>query len=84
MSLTKQLDSLIIEAILLNKNDMVQSFRINRHTLYRDEEKEKSIKEIESLNHDKLKYEILVTDRDEIGFENINKVKEEIYKYGKN
>jgi len=49
---------------------------------YRDPEKEKAIKEIEGLNPDKLKYEILITDRDEIGFENINKVKEEIYGYG--
>jgi type III restriction enzyme len=49
---------------------------------YRDPEKEKAIKEIEGLNPDRLKYEILITDRDEIGFENINKVKEEIYGYG--
>lgn len=48
---------------------------------YRDEEKEKAIKEIEGLNPDKLKYEILITDRDEIGFENINKIKEDIYGY---
>ncbi|MCX7911220.1 MAG: hypothetical protein N2505_06570, partial [Endomicrobia bacterium] len=50
--------------------------------LFRDEEKEKAIKEIEGLNLDKLKYEILITDKDIIGFENINKVKEEIYRYG--
>lgn len=49
---------------------------------FRDEAKEKAIKEIEGLNPDKLKYEILVTDKDEIGFENINKVKEAIYEYG--
>jgi hypothetical protein len=49
---------------------------------YRDPEKEKTIKEIEGLNPDRLKYEILITDRDEIGFENINKVKEKIYGYG--
>ena len=48
---------------------------------YRDPAKEKAIKEIEGLNPDRLKYEILVTDRDEIGFENINKVKEALYKY---
>lgn len=48
---------------------------------FRDEAKEKAIKEIEGLNPDKLKYEILITDRDEIGFENINKVKEAIYEY---
>ncbi|GFP30767.1 DEAD/DEAH box helicase family protein [Candidatus Hakubella thermalkaliphila] len=50
--------------------------------IFRDEAKEKAIKEIEGLNPDRLKYEILVTDRDEIGFENINKVKEAIYEYG--
>jgi type III restriction enzyme len=50
---------------------------------YRDPEKEKAIKEIEGLNPDRLKYEILITDRDEIGFENINKVKEEIYESDK-
>lgn len=49
---------------------------------YRDSEKEKVVREIEGLNPDRLKYEILITDRDEIGFENINKVKEEIYGYG--
>jgi len=49
---------------------------------YRETEKEKAIKEIEGLNPDRLKYEILITDRDEIGFENISKVKEEIYGYG--
>ena len=40
-----------------------------------------AIKEIERLNPDRLKYEILITDRDKIGFENINKVKEVIYEY---
>jgi type III restriction enzyme len=49
---------------------------------YRDEAKEKAIKEIEGLNPDRLKYEILMTDKNEIGFENIKKVKEAIYEYG--
>lgn len=49
---------------------------------FRDEVKEKAIKKIEGLNPDKLKYEILVTDKDGIGLENINKVKEAIYEYG--
>ena len=49
---------------------------------FRDEAKEKAIREIEGLNPDRVKYEILITDRDEIGFENINKIKEEIYGYG--
>jgi len=50
--------------------------------IFRDETKEKAIEEIEGLNPDKLKYEILITDSNEIGFENINKVKEAIYKNG--
>ncbi|PIQ93342.1 MAG: hypothetical protein COV68_10425 [Nitrospirae bacterium CG11_big_fil_rev_8_21_14_0_20_41_14] len=40
------------------------------------------LREIEGLNPKKLKYEILFTDSDEIGFENINKVREAIYEYG--
>jgi len=50
---------------------------------YIDEAKEKAIKEIQGLNPDRLKYEILITDKPEIGFDNISKVKEEIYEYGK-
>jgi len=49
---------------------------------YREPEKEKAIKEIEGLNPDRLKYEILITDKDEIGYKNIKKIKEEIYGYG--
>jgi hypothetical protein len=48
---------------------------------YRDPEKEKAMKEIEGLNPDKLKYEILLADKDEIGYENISKIKEAIYEY---
>lgn len=40
------------------------------------------LREIENLNPDKLKYEILFTDKDEIGFENIKKIKNIIYKNG--
>jgi len=40
------------------------------------------LKKIQGLNPEKLKYEILFTDKDEIGFENINKVREVIYEYG--
>jgi len=50
---------------------------------FKEETKEKAVKEMEGLNPDRLKYEILVTDKDEIGFENIQKVKEAIYEYGK-
>lgn len=48
---------------------------------FRDEEKEKAIKEIEDLNPDKLKYEILITYGSDIGFENVTKIKEAIYEY---
>ncbi|MDI6734903.1 MAG: DEAD/DEAH box helicase family protein [bacterium] len=50
--------------------------------IFIDKAKEKALKEIEGLNPDKLKYEILITDKDEIGFENISKVREAIYEYG--
>jgi len=36
---------------------------------------------MERLNPDRLKYEILITDKDEIGFKNMNRVKEAIYEY---
>jgi hypothetical protein len=48
---------------------------------FREEAKEKAIREIEGLNPERLKYEILLTDKEEIGLENINKVKEAIYEY---
>jgi len=40
------------------------------------------VREIEGLNPDKLKYEILFTDKAEIGFENIQKIKNIIYENG--
>jgi len=46
---------------------------------FRDEAKEKALREIEGLNPDSLKYEILIAERDEIGFQNIEKIKEAIY-----
>jgi len=66
--------------LIKKKNGKMLIIEIKAET-YRDEEKEKAIKEIEGLNPDKLKYEILITDRDEIGFENVQKVKEDIYGY---
>jgi len=47
--------------------------------VFRDETKEMAIRELENLNPDKLKYEILLTKEDEIGFENVQKVKQWIY-----
>lgn len=49
---------------------------------YRIYEEEKLMKEIEGINPEKVKYEILITEKDEIGFTNINKIKEDIYGYG--
>ena len=51
-----------------------------------DVEGEKGLKalklqEIEGLNPDKVKYEILFTSKDDIGFTNANKVREAIYGY---
>jgi len=40
------------------------------------------VREIEGLNPDKLKYEILFTDKAEIGFEDIQKIKNIIYENG--
>lgn len=66
--------------LIKKKNGKMLIVEVKAET-FRDESKEKAIKEIEGLNPDKLKYEILITDSDEIGFENINKVKEAIYEY---
>ena len=41
-----------------------------------------AVRQIEGLNPDKLKYEILFTDKAEIGFVNIQKIKNLIYKNG--
>lgn len=68
--------------LIKKKNGKMLIVEVKAET-FRDESKEKAIKEIEGLNPDKLKYEILITDSDEIGFENINKVKEAIYEYDK-
>jgi len=46
---------------------------------FRDEAKEKALREIEGINPDRLKYEILIAERDEIGFQNIRKIKEAMY-----
>lgn len=47
--------------------------------VFRDKTKEMAIKKIENLNPDRLKYEVLLTRDDEIGFENVRKVKQWIY-----
>ena len=47
--------------------------------IFKDIRKEMAMKAIEGLNPDRIKYEILLTSSDEIGFENVNRVKEWIY-----
>ena len=46
---------------------------------FKDEEKEMAIREIEGLNPKVIKYEILTTSTDEIGFDNILKTKKWVY-----
>ncbi len=49
---------------------------------FKDEAKEKQMREIEGLNPDKLKYEILETKGEQLTFEAFKKVREAIYEYG--
>jgi hypothetical protein len=46
---------------------------------FKDEQKEKEMRQVEKLNPEKLKYEILETTRDELSFGEIEKVKKWIY-----
>ncbi|MBA7617574.1 hypothetical protein ES703_24889 [subsurface metagenome] len=78
--------------LIRKKNGKVLIIEVKMEKLRGDDvEGEKGLKalklqEIQGLNPDKLKYEILFTDKDEIGFSNINKIREAIYEYkvGKN
>jgi len=45
-----------------------------------DKQKEKEMKRVEKLNPEKLKYEILETDKDSLGFNEVEKVRKWIYK----
>ena len=47
---------------------------------FKDKQKEKEMRRIEKLNPEKLKYEILETSRDTLGFNETEKVKKWIYK----
>lgn len=74
--------------VIRKKNGKVLIIEVKMEKFRGDDvEGEKGLKalklqEIQGLNPNRLKYEILFTDKDEIGFSNINKVKEAIYKYG--
>ncbi len=48
---------------------------------FKEEEKEKEMRRIEGLNPDRLKYEIVETEGEQLTFENWGKVREAIYKY---
>ena len=75
--------------LIKKKNGKILIIEVKMEKLRKDEvegekgKKAMKLKEIQGLNPDKVKYEILFTDKEEIGFENINKVKENIYEYGK-
>ncbi len=47
---------------------------------FKDKQKEKEMRQVENLNPDRLKYEILETTREELTFGEIDKVKKWIYK----
>lgn len=51
---------------------------------FKDKQKEKEMRQIENLNPDKLKYEILETTRDELSFGELEKVKKWIYNSNRN
>ncbi|MDD5689791.1 MAG: hypothetical protein PHQ76_05910, partial [Caldisericia bacterium] len=46
---------------------------------FKDKQKEKEMRQVENLNPDRLKYEILETNRDELGFDEMEKIKKWIY-----
>lgn len=64
--------------LIRKKNGKVLIVEIKGET-FRDETKEMAMRELEQLNPDELKYEILVSKTDEIGFDNVQKVKQWIY-----
>lgn len=64
--------------VIKKKDGRILIIEVKAET-FRDENKEMAIRKIENLNPDKLKYKILLTNNEEIGFENIKKVKGWIY-----
>jgi len=47
---------------------------------FKDKQKEKEMRQVENLNPERLKYEILETTKDSLGFNEVEKVKKWIYK----
>lgn len=64
--------------LIRKKNGKVLIVEI-KGEVFRDETKEMAIRAFENLNPEKLKYEVLITKEDTIGFENIQKVRQWIY-----
>jgi type III restriction enzyme len=73
--------------LIRKRNGKVLIIEVKMEKLKGDEvDGEKGLKalklqEIEGLNPDKIKYEMLFTSKDEIGFANVQKIKEAIYEY---
>ncbi|MGA7678512.1 MAG: DEAD/DEAH box helicase family protein [Dehalococcoidia bacterium] len=73
--------------LIRKKNGKVLIIEVKMEKFKSDEvDGEKGLKalklqEIQGLNPDKIKYEMLFTSKDEIGFANVNKIKEAIYEY---
>jgi hypothetical protein len=64
--------------VITKKNGKVLIVEI-KGEIFRDETKEMAIREIENVNPDKLKYEVLIAKEEEIGFDNVEKVKHWVY-----
>ncbi len=64
--------------VIKKKNGKILIVEI-KGEIFRDETKEMAIREIENLNPDTLKYEVLLAKGNEIGFDNIQKVKKWVY-----
>lgn len=64
--------------VIRKKNGKVLIVEI-KGEVFRDETKEMAIRALENINPNKLKYQVLLTKKDEIGFENVQKAKQWIY-----
>ena len=64
--------------VIKKKNGKILIVEI-KGEVFRDETKEMAIRELENLNPNTLKYEVVLTKEEEIGFENVQKVKSWIY-----
>jgi hypothetical protein len=73
--------------LIRKKNGKVLIIEVKMEKLKNDDvdgekgRKALKLREIQGLNPDKIKYEMLFTSKEEIGFANVQKVKEAIYEY---